>query len=463
MIMKANANMRSLQPLLMAGILLIFLFADSYAQDDHLTLQEAARILTENNPQLAQRALESQSAKAQYRNSLASYYPSIDFVQSISHSNNPVYVFGSLLNQRQFTEANFNIASLNEPDALTDNVSRFQLGWLLYDFGGRENRNAAAKTGMEIYGLQYQAERNRLIQELIGRYYAVSLAQQMIEAAQDTLKSAQSRRDQSKERVDAGLSVESDLLSSEVFLSRAKQQLIDAENQAKLAAASLNELLGASDTNWKMTNTMAEVSIPTNPLSYWIDLMVKNRVELQIADDAKDVAHRKVGITNSKFLPSIQAWTNYEWHGESLDYTGNNWGAGVELKWNLFRGFSDKSTLSSAKYEAQKEEEHYRETHNALRLQVESAYYRLQAAKEKYAVSESVLKQAEENRRIYAERYASGMVSIQDSLQAEASFSEARSMHMQNLYEVHTAYAALLASSGRAEDILQTDTAKGEL
>jgi hypothetical protein len=33
-------------------------------------------------------------------------------------------------------------------------------------------------------------------------------------------------------------------------------------------------------------------------------------------------------------------------------------------------------------------------------------------------------------------------------------------MHIQNLYEVHTAYAALLASSGRAEDILQGDTAE---
>jgi outer membrane protein TolC len=188
--------------------------------------------------------------------------------------------------------------------------------------------------------------------------------------------------------------------------------------------------------------------------------MIKNRVELQISDASKDVAHRKVAMTNSKFLPSIQAWTNYEWHGESLDYTGNNWGVGVELKWNLFRGFSDKNSLSSAKFEFQKAEENLRATNNALRLQVESAYYRLQAAKEKYAVSASVLKQAEENRRIYAERYASGLVSIQDSLQAEASYSEARFMHMQNLYEVHTAYAALLASSGKAENILHTVTAE---
>lgn len=455
MIMKASTHAS-----LLLMFFLTFAIADCFAQTDQLTLQEAARIMTENNPQLAQRALETKSANAEYQSSLASYYPSVDFVQSLSHSNNPVYVFGSLLNQHQFTAANFDIASLNEPDALTDNYSRFQLGWLVYDFGSRENRNAAAKSGLHIFELKYQAERNRLIQELIGRYYAVSLAQQQIEVAKDILSSAQARRDQSKDRVDAGVSVESDLLSSEVFLSRARQQLIDAENQASLAAASLNEILGDSHSDWKMTSPMSEISIPPNPLSYWIDLMMKNRVELQISDTAKDIADRKVGISNSKFLPSIQSWTNYEWHGESLDYTGNNWGVGVELKWNLFRGFSDKYNLSSAKFEAQKAEENRRATNNALRLQVESAYYRLKAAQEKYAVSASVLKQAEDNRRIYADRYASGLVSIQDSLQADASYSEAHFMHVQNLYEMHTAYAALLASSGKAEDILHTGTAE---
>ncbi len=453
--MKSSTTIKAIWMLLIW--MLVIGKTNASAEGDHLTLQEAARIMVENNPQLSQKALESKSAKAEYDTSLASYYPTIDFVQSVSHSNNPVYVFGSLLNQQRFTAANFDIDSLNDPDALTDHVSSFQLGWLLYDFGGRENRNAAAKTGMHIYELQYQAEQNRLIQELIRRYYAVSLARQRIEAAQDTLKSAQSRRDQSKERVDAGISVESDLLSAEVFLSRARQQLIDAENEANLAVAALNEILGNFQLSWKTTSPMTEISIPPNPLSYWIDLMNKNRVELQISDAGKDIAERKVAMTNSKFLPSIQGWSNYEWHGDSLDYTGNNWGVGIELRWNVFRGFSDKSSLSSAKYESQKAEERYRETQNALRLQVESAYYRLQAAKEKYAVSESILKQAEENRRIYAERYASGLVTVQDSLQADASFSESRTMHLQNLFEVHTAYAALLACSGRAQDILQSN------
>jgi hypothetical protein len=47
------------------------------------------------------------------------------------------------------------------------------------------------------------------------------------------------------------------------------------------------------------------------------------------------------------------------------------------------------------------------------------------------------------------------LVSIQDSLQADASYSEARLMHLQNLYEIQTAYAELLGSCGKADDLVQ--------
>jgi outer membrane protein TolC len=245
------------------------------------------------------------------------------------------------------------------------------------------------------------------------------------------------------------------LLSAEVFLSKARQQLIDAENKANLAIASLNEIIGMPNASWKSTTALQDHSYSSNPLSYWIDQMMNNRAELKIAGDSKEIAQRQVSITNSQFLPSIQAWSNYQWHGDSFDYTGNSWGVGVELNWNLFHGFSDKGRLSSAKFNSEKAAERVRETENALRLQVESAYYHFLAAQQKYQVTESTLKQAEENRRIYAERYESGLVSIQDSLQADASYSEARLMHLQNLYEIQTAYAELLGASGKADDLVQ--------
>ncbi len=61
--------------------------------------------------------------------------------------------------------------------------------------------------------------------------------------------------------------------------------------------------------------------------------------------------------------------------------------------------------------------------------------------------------QAAESKRIYADRYSSGMVSIQDSLQAETAYNESRLMHAQNLYELYVAFAELLGAAGKGDEI----------
>ena len=155
----------------------------------------------------------------------------------------------------------------------------------------------------------------------------------------------------------------------------------------------------------------------------------------------------------SNYFPAIQAWSNVQWHGETFHYTGDNWGVGFELRWNLFRGFADREQLAYATLLEQSSREKQRETENALQLQLKQAYYHFQSAKEKLAVSSAMVAQAAESKRIYADRYSSGMVSIQDSLQAETALNESRLMHAQNLYELYVAFAELLGAAGKGDEI----------
>src|SRR5512136_832751 len=85
---------------------------------DKITLDQAVARALENNPELAidQPALEA--ARSESEAARAGYLPRVDFEQSFLSSNNPVYVFGTLLTQRKFTAANFALPSLNSPDPL---------------------------------------------------------------------------------------------------------------------------------------------------------------------------------------------------------------------------------------------------------------------------------------------------------------------------------------------------------
>ncbi len=217
--------------------------------------------------------------------------------------------------------------------------------------------------------------------------------------------------------------------------------------------AALNEILGRQNEEMLFTADLKEQSFSHEPLSFWQEEMKQKRPELQIVAEASHAAHSQVRADKSNFLPAIQAWSNYQWHGETLNYSGNNGGVGVELRWNLFRGFADSEQLAAAKSLEQSSREKQRETENALQLQLKQAYYHFQSAKEKLAVSSAMVAQAAESKRIYADRYSSGMVSIQDSLQAETAYNESRLMHVQNLYELYVAFAELLGAAGKGDEI----------
>jgi len=421
---------------------------------EEITFEGAATLMFEKNPLLAQRKIERQIAEKQWGQSRASYLPAIDLIQGWNRSNNPVYVFGTLLNQQRFSEANFAVDSLNHPAPISDVSSKFQLGWLLYDFGRRESQVSSARISYDIAKLQEEGFRAALLEELVRRYYAVSLAQQGIETAEEALKSAQARLDQAKNRVQAGMVVQTDMLSAEVFVAGRRQEHVDAVNRKRLAIAALEELIGQELDREIGVKELAAKEFLERELSWWKEQMRANRPDWKVSEKMRKQAEAQTSLQRSAFLPSVQAWSAYEWHGTSLDYSGENWGAGLELRWNLFRGFADASGYSVAKLNSERAAEREREIQSSLWLQLQSAYFTFQGAREKWKVAAAALDQAVENKRIYGDRYGAGLVTIQDSLQAETAYSETRLMVSQNLYELRMAYAALLRAAGRPDDIL---------
>ncbi len=239
-------------------------------QQEHLSFRQAADLMLNGNPSYIQQKLETDIARNSVLQAKGSYLPRLDFAQGYFRSNNPVTVFGTLLNQRAFTVADFAIPSLNNPDAINDLSSKFQLGWLVYDFGGREARVGAAEIQSRVAGLKLEATRTALLQELVKRYFALSLAAQRQQTAAEALSSAQGRLDQARSRVEQGLVVQTDLLSAQVFVARRQEEKIEADNQRMLAAAALAELLGQSNgTAAVEPAALSEQQFPEHELGWW--------------------------------------------------------------------------------------------------------------------------------------------------------------------------------------------------
>ena len=87
----------------------------AFAQEP-LTLAAAIAKARTANPAAGAAHAGEQEAAARVQQAQAGWLPRVDFAEGVQRGDLPVYVFGSLLSQRRFTEANFAIDALNHPD-----------------------------------------------------------------------------------------------------------------------------------------------------------------------------------------------------------------------------------------------------------------------------------------------------------------------------------------------------------
>ena len=115
-----------------------------------LTLEEAiARTLERNAAIRSVRAAEDEAA-ARVDQARAGYFPRVDVVEGWQKSNHPVFVFSSLLAQRQFTAADFALDRLNHPDAIDNHRAAVVVEQTLYD-GSRTRAGVdGARLGQQI-------------------------------------------------------------------------------------------------------------------------------------------------------------------------------------------------------------------------------------------------------------------------------------------------------------------------
>src|SRR6188474_2451212 len=107
-----------------------------------LTLAGAIGRARAQNPDTGVTAAAEREGAQRVTQARAGYLPKVDVAESWQRGNQPVFVFSSLLAQRQFTAADFALGALNHPDALDNFRSAVMVEQALFD--GATGANVAA-------------------------------------------------------------------------------------------------------------------------------------------------------------------------------------------------------------------------------------------------------------------------------------------------------------------------------
>jgi outer membrane protein TolC len=423
--------------------------AAASSQGEGLTLPLAVEMALRTNPLVRATASGREMADAQLSEARAGRYPFLQIGETFTRSNNPVFVFGSLLEQGRFGPQNFELPLLNNPDPL--NNSRTALTFRLPVLDQRQTGTRISQS--EIARRQADAQddlvRQQVRFEVLKAYYGMIVAQARKEVADEATRMAEADVRRIRDMFDAGTVVASDLLASEVQLAEFRQQQIQAEGDSVTARAALNTALGvAIDTPQKIAGQLLERQFVAVSQEEMIGLALLHRPEMARARFNMQSAKEQSRGAKSEFLPRLDVFGSFGLSSHNLSNGSADYAIGASLTFNLFDA-GRKARIARARAAEDMAAAEQEQIANQIRLDVVRAYQQYVSAREQVTVAARASEQASEVLRIVRDRYEAGLTTITEVLRAETALIRSRMAVLRARYDHYVGYAGVLMASGR--------------
>lgn len=448
--------MRGLKNIVITSII-FFVHSLGYGQNGktlNLSLQQALEMAKTHSYQIQIARSAVKQAAGKNLESLSGFLPRVSISENYLKSNDPVAVFSLKLKQGIFTQQDFNLSTLNDPDVTDNFTTAFQVQQPLFNLDAIYGKSAAS------LGLKSKEESAKRAQETVflhvsRAYYGLILARENQHAVSAAIESALSHRDNAKATFDEGLINRADYLSAEVRLAELEEQLITANHQIANASDALKFIVGLEDDAFIVPTDSLE---PTRNIKdkINIDNLKSTRSDLRAVELQTKAASRNLWMQRSGWVPHLNAFGTIEWDAsEAFRKDASHWAIGFQLQWNLFEGFGKFGRSQQAAAQKEKAEVRYRQAKEQAKMQVRKAQRTVQSAEERIKVGRSAVEQAQESLRIAEERFGRGLERTSDLLDKEVALTNAKLRTLQAKHDLNVALSALDYALGRINKKLE--------
>jgi outer membrane protein TolC len=390
---------------------------------------------------------------AQVREARSGWWPLLQFSETFTRSNNPVFVFGSLLEQGRFGPQNFAVDSLNNPDSLNNFRTAINLKWSVFDQMQSSAQVAQARIGQEQADHQKEMVKQQVRLEVVRAYFGVLLAQQRKDVTEEAVKMGEADLKRIADLFQSGLVVQSDLLSAEVQLAEFRQQQVQASGDLVTAHAFLNTILGTPvQTLQRIAGQLRDKQFFMAETDELIHQALQSRPDYARAGSAVKSSEEGVRGAKGNYLPRVDVFSSYGISGRDLTSGSSDYAVGAGLTLNLF-DFGRGARLDKARAAQSTAAAEQVHLANQIRLEVIQVYQDYMSARERLKVAGQTVTQAQEALRIVKDRYQEGLTTITEVLRAETAYLRTRLNLISSRYDYYIGYARVLMATGKLTDV----------
>jgi len=176
-------------------LLMLVLWPLQGGAQDSMSLKDAVHLALEKNKSMAASVAAQKAAESRIAEARGGYLPKVNYSESWTRSDNPVFVFSSLLTQHQFGEQNFQVGPLNRPDFLNNFQSQVTADETLYDAGRTRHAVRAAELTKDLASEEGRRTQMEVIAGVIQSYHDSLLGVEQLNATNQAMRLAEAELD----------------------------------------------------------------------------------------------------------------------------------------------------------------------------------------------------------------------------------------------------------------------------
>ncbi|MBU1983156.1 TolC family protein, partial [bacterium] len=327
----------------------------------------------------------------------------------------------------------------------------------VFEGGRRYFLYRMAKVQENINDQSVENARKSLSRQIAQQVVLVLTQEKLLDLNIKLRDQRQDAYDLAQARFAVGSVTELDVLQAQIQLGSAENAVTSARRDLQAQKEALNQLLGID----LVSDFPLEETEQVSPFEFDVDALVeeayRNRTDLRMADLTVQRAKHNLRVYQSDYLPQISLgaqWSRSEQSGKketwTLDPRNENSYYSLNIRWTLFDGFTREYNTASRRIERDKAIESKR----ALRLQVEKevrdAYYNLENVFNQLGITSRNRELAQRQLNLERERYRLGATSQLGLRDAQVTYAQAETEHLQKTLEYQSSLIALDLAVGKA-------------
>ena len=438
--------------LLLSAALTMFMSQSAFAGEVvELNLEDAMQRAFNTNPAITIAGYERDSARASYNAARNSRWIAISgnhTTRRSGYDDDQLSAVNRVVGD-QLTTVGFENVGKKIHNAHTNSLTATLP---IYNGGKISGAIKQAKAGYLYSEQGVQKAYNDMRTTVTNGYFDMLQADNMQKLGRESVDRLADHLKNVEAQYEVGVVAKVDVLRSQVELANAKQSLIKAENAYQIAEANLNKIVGLPmDTQLKLDNILVYTPYE-NDMQYCLDYAAMHRPELEQAKQNVEAAKGALRVAISGHMPQVNASATQNWGNSSgNNWPGDengNWAVGVTVNLNIFDSGVTVSKIHGAEANLAKAHETYRDTVDAVNLDVRSNYLNLREAEKRIDTTKLAVSQAEEDYRIAQLRYMNGVGTNTDVLDAQVALTDAKTNYLQAMYDYNTCKTNLETAIG---------------